>query len=125
MDARTAGTEDKSVELGVRRWVSDHRTAMLRMLDELVAIPSEPGTLHQRDCQDVVERELDATPGVEIDRWVPDWDRVRALEAPRAGLALYTPLEHRDPAYPEVLAELPVVVGTAGSGAGPRLVYNG
>jgi acetylornithine deacetylase len=117
--------ESRSAHDAVRRWVADHRADMRRLLADLVAIASEPGTLAQRDCQDLVERELAATPGIEIDRWVPDWDRVRRLRAPRADLPLYVPLEDRDPSYPAILAELPQVVGTAGTPAGPRLVLNG
>lgn len=120
-----ASTEGRSAHDAVHRWVSDHRADMRRLLADLVAIPSEPGTLAQRDCQDLVESELAATSGIEIDRWVPDWDRVRRLRAPRADLPLYVPLEDRDPGYPAVLAELPQVVGTAGSPGGPRVVING
>jgi acetylornithine deacetylase len=121
----TVSIEGSSVSEAVRSWVADHRDAMRRLLADLVAIPSEPGTLAQRDCQDVIERELAATPAIEIDRWVPDWDRVRELRAPRADLDLYVPLEDRDPGYPAILAELPQLVGTVGATSGPQLILNG
>lgn len=120
----TASAADAEALADVRDWLAG-QPAISDALAETLAIPSLPATLEQNDVIDVVERVLGAPAGVEQDRWVPDWEAVRALRSPVDDQQLWTTLHERDPRYHEVLPELTVSVHRLARGEGRTLELNG
>ncbi|ADB49066.1 M20/M25/M40 family metallo-hydrolase [Conexibacter woesei] len=114
---------DSAAAPRIRAYLRERAPELRRTLDELVAIPSFPGTTRQNACQDVVRAAL----GDRVDRvddWRPDWGAVRALRAP-TGRRLYVPVEdERGAEHAAVMDDLRCVVASIGDG-GPHLVLNG
>jgi acetylornithine deacetylase len=107
----------------VRAYFAAARPELVATLAELVAVPSLPGSLRQNDCQAILADLLGAR--ATIDRWVPDWDAVRAMKS-ADDEPLYLPIEERDAAYGEILPSLEVLVASVDAGsAGPHLILNG
>ena len=89
--------------------VEKHRADALKLLQELVRIPSLEGA--EKPCMDLLERELNALR-LDVDRWIPD-------DAELAAHPAYVPTGWS-------YAERPNVVGIyRGAGAGRSLKLNG
>ncbi len=89
--------------------IEKHRDQALKLLQELVRIPSLEG--EELPCMDVLERQL-LDMGLDVDRWIPDDDELAAHPA-------FVPTGFS-------YAERPNVVGIyRGAGGGRSLKFNG
>ena len=93
----------------IDRAIESHRAEALRLLQDLVRIPSLEG--EEKPCMDLLEAKL-REMGLEVDRWSPDDDELAAHPA-------FVPTGFS-------YAERPNVVGVCrGSGGGRSLKFNG
>lgn len=117
------GGEDEILD-DVRGWLAG-QPSITDALAETLAIPSLPATLEQNRVIDVVEQIVGASDRSTRDRWVPDWDAVRAMRSPVDDQELWAQLQERDPRYEEVLPQLQVSVHRLSGGEGRTLELNG